>query len=155
MAEIRITQAQLDDIKQELTQLRTVETDKVIEKINEAKSFGDLSENSEYDAARDEQAKLAARINELENIVSNAVVIDESTLNSDIIDIGRKVKVFDETYNEELTIEIVSTEADPFNNKISDKSPIGKALLGSKEGDVLDIETPGGNVRMHVVEILK
>lgn len=154
--EFLFTQAAIDDLKAQLVELRTTKRQEVAEKIKEAKSFGDLSENSEYDEAKSEQAKLEAHIAELEYTLQHAKLIDESTLATDSVHIGSFVKVYDPEFNEEVKYQIVGfTQADPIENKISDESPIGKALLGHKAGDVVDVETPGGVVRLEIREIVK
>ena len=130
--------------------------DEVAEKIKEAKSFGDLSENSEYDEAKSEQAKLEASIAELEYTLQHVKIIDESALGTDTVHIGSFVKVFDKEFNEEVKYQIVGfPQADPLENKLSDESPIGKGLLGHKVGDVVDIETPGGVISLEIREISK
>lgn len=154
--EFLLTQAAVDELKEELKVLRTTGRQEVAEKIKEAKSFGDLSENSEYDEAKSEQAKLEAKITELEYTLQHVKIIDESTLATDTVHIGSFVKVFDFDFNEEVKYQIVGfTQADPIENKISDESPIGKALLGHKAGDVVDIETPGGMIKLEIREISK
>ena len=117
-----------------------------------ARSFGDLSENSEYDEARNEQAKVEARIKELDELIEHAVVIDESEIDDSVVSIGSTVKVIED--GEEIEYSIVgSNEADPFENKISDLSPIGKALLGAHEGKEVVIETPAGEVNIKVLSV--
>ena len=117
-----------------------------------ARSFGDLSENSEYDEARNEQGKVEARIKELDELIEHAVVIDESEIDDSVVSIGSTVKVIED--GEEIEYSIVgSNEADPFENKISDLSPIGKALLGAHEGKEVVIETPAGEVNIKVLSV--
>lgn len=146
----------IEQYKEELKELRTTGRNDIAEKIKEAKSFGDLSENSEYDEAKSDQAKLEARILELEYIVSHATVLDESTISTETVHTGLSVKVFDRTYGEEDTYHLVgSPQADPLANKISDESPVGKALLGHKVGDVVLIEIPDGNDEIEILEIFK
>ena len=154
--EFLLTQAAVDELKEELKVLRTTGRQEVAEKIKEAKSFGDLSENSEYDEAKSEQAKLEAKITELEYTLQHVKIIDESTLATDTIHIGSFVKVYDPEFNEEVKYQIVGfTQADPIENKISDESPIGKALLGKRVGDEFFVETPGGDVKIKIVNISK
>lgn len=154
--EFLLTQSAVDEIKEQLKYLRTTRRNEVAEKIKEAKSFGDLSENSEYDEAKSEQGKLEAQITELEYTLQHVKIIDESVLGTDSVHMGSVVKVFDHSYNEEVMFQIVVfTQADPINNKISDESPIGKALLGHKVGDVVDVETPGGIIKLEIREISK
>lgn len=154
-AEIVLTQAELEQLKEELRYLRTTGRNDIAEKIKEAKSFGDLSENSEYDEAKNDQAKLEARIAELEYTLNNATVLDESNLSTETVRTGLAVKVFDKTYEEEVIYHIVGAHADPMNNKISDESPVGKELLGHKIGDVVIVETPGGNDTIEILDIFK
>lgn len=154
--EFLLTQSAVDELKEELKYLRTTRRNEVAEKIKEAKSFGDLSENSEYDEAKSDQAKLEARIAEIEYTLSHATVLDESTLSTESVHTGLSVKVFDRTYNEELVYHIVGApQANPMQNKVSDESPVGKALLGHKVGDVVVAETPAGNDEIEILEIFK
>ena len=154
--EFLLTQAAVDELKAELKTLRTTRRTEVAEKIKEAKSFGDLSENSEYDEAKSEQAKLEAQITELEYTLQHVQIIDESVLGTDSVHIGSYVKVFDVEFNEEVKYQIVGfPQADPMENKISDESPVGRGLLGHKVGDVVDIETPGGVIKLEIREISK
>ena len=154
--EFLLTQSAVDELKEELKYLRTTRRNEVAEKIKEAKSFGDLSENSEYDEAKSEQGKLEAQITELEYTLQHVKIIDESVLSSDTVHIGSFVTVYDHEYDEEVKYQIVAfTQADPISNKISDESPIGKALLGHKAGDVVDVETPGGMIKLEIKDISK
>ncbi len=146
----------IEQLKEELRELRTTGRNDIAEKIKEAKSFGDLSENSEYDEAKSDQAKLEARIAEIEYTLSHATVLDESTLSTESVHTGLSVKVLDRTYNEELIYHIVGApQANPMQNKVSDESPVGKALLGHKVGDVVIAETPAGNDEIEILEIFK
>ncbi len=154
--EFLLTQAAVDELKEKLVEMRTTRRHEVAEKIKEAKSFGDLSENSEYDEAKSEQAKLEASIAELEYTLQHVKIIDESTLGTDTVHIGSFVKVFDKEFNEEVKYQIVGfPQADPLENKLSDESPIGKGLLGHRVGDVVDVETPGGVITLEIREISK
>ncbi|MBR5497096.1 MAG: transcription elongation factor GreA [Clostridia bacterium] len=154
--EFLLTQAAVDELKEKLVEMRTTRRHEVAEKIKEAKSFGDLSENSEYDEAKSEQAKLEASIAELEYTLQHVKIIDESALGTDTVHIGSFVKVFDKEFNEEVKYQIVGfPQADPLENKLSDESPIGKGLLGHKVGDVVDVETPGGVITLEIREISK
>ena len=117
-----------------------------------ARSFGDLSENSEYDEARNEQAKVEARIKELDELIENAVIIDESKIDNSVVSIGSTVKVLQNGMEVEYSI-VGSNEADPFENKISDLSPIGKALIGSHEGKELVVEAPAGEIAIKVLAV--
>lgn len=154
--QILLTDEGLKKLEEELEYLKTQKRKEVAEKIKHARGFGDLSENSEYDEAKDEQAKVELRIVELEKMLKNAKVIDDSEISSDIVSVGTKLKIYDYEYEEELEYSIVgSTEADPASGKISDESPIGKALLGKKTGDEVDVETPGGVIKVKILEIGK
>ena len=117
-----------------------------------ARSFGDLSENSEYDEARNEQAKVEARIKELDELIENAVIIDESKIDDSVVSIGSTVKVLQNGMEIEYSI-VGSNEADPFENKISDLSPIGKALIGAHEGKELVVEAPVGEITLKVLAV--
>ncbi|MEG0229990.1 MAG: transcription elongation factor GreA, partial [Oscillospiraceae bacterium] len=119
-------------------------------------SFGDLSENSEYDSAKNEQAIIEARIIHVDKMLSNAVILDEASLTTDVIHVGSKVKVLDVEYNEMENYSIVSsTEANPSIGRISDESPIGKALINKKVGDLIEVEVPAGKISLKIVEISK
>ena len=134
--------------------LTKVKRDEVKRAIAEARSFGDLSENSEYDEAKTEQAKVESRIAELEEMLKNIVVASE--IHTDIVGVGSKVRVYNEKWEEEIEYSIVgSTEADPLHNKISDLSPIGSAILGRKVGETVVVETPMGHVNVKILEISK
>lgn len=143
-------------LEQELEYLKVSGRKDIAEKIKIARGFGDLSENAEYDAAKDAQAAMEKRIGELEEMIKNAQVVDVDAVSTDVVSILSKVKVYDEDMEEEETYIIVgTTEADPDKNKISDESPIGTALLGKKKGDVVTVETPGGSFELKILEISK
>ena len=138
----------------ELHELKVVKRQEVAQKIKEAREQGDLSENAEYDAAKDEQRDIEARIEELEKILKNAEVVVEDEVDLDKINIGCKVKILDLEYNEELEYKIVgSTEANSLKGKISNESPVGKALIGAREDDVVSVETQVGVLQYKVLEI--
>ena len=152
--EYRISAERLEELQQELTYLKTVREKEVAEQIKEARSFGDLSENSEYDEAKNEQGKLYSRMAELEEILSNYTIIDDSEKSADMIHVGTTVVVKDLEFDEEETYEIVgSQEADPMNGRISEESPFGKALLGRKTGEEVIVEAPAGNLHYQIVKI--
>ena len=154
--EIIVTEEVLKKLEDELHYLKTVKRKEVVEAIRVALGFGDLSENSEYDEAKDEQAKTEARIEELEETLKNVKLVTESDVKTEKVNVGNKVKVFNEKYNEECEYIIVgSTEADPIKNKISDQSPIGLALVGLKVGQTAKVETPRGAMKLKVLEITK
>jgi len=139
---------------EELDYLKNVKRVEVKEQIAIARSFGDLSENSEYDEAKNEQAKTESRIQELEELLKNVVIVTEEDLNSGIVNLGTVVRVYDEEFDEEIEYSIVGTnEVDPLANKISDQSPIGRALLGKKAEDVAEVETPGGVIKLKILEV--
>ena len=151
-----LTQEGLSNLKNELENLKTVRRKEVAEKIKVALSFGDLSENSEYDEAKNEQAIMESRIFEIEAMLKNVKVIDEDELSTDRIHVGSKIKVQDVSFNETLDYRIVdSSEADPREGRISDESPVGAALLGHKKGQTVVVKTPGGDVKYKILEIYK
>ena len=138
----------------ELNYLKTVRREEIKEAIAVAKGFGDLSENAEYDEARNDQAKTEARIKELEDLIENAVIVDETKLDTSVVSLGSVVTVYDVEEDEEIKYSIVgSNEANPMEHKISDQSPIGKALMGAKTGDTVVVEVPYGTVHMEVKEV--
>ena len=149
-----VTEEGLQKLKDELEHLKVVKRKEVAEALKQAKAFGDLSENSEYDEAKNEQAEVERHIAEIEDILENIEII-KSTGKKSSVQVGSTVKVYDVEFDEEVTYTIVgSTESDPLENKISDESPIGKALLGAKPEDEVQAETPGGTLKMKVLEIL-
>ena len=151
---ITVTKEGKIKLEEELSYLKNVRRKEVTEAIRIALGFGDLSENSEYDEAKTEQAKVESRIVELEEMLKNIVVVSEIT--TDVVSVGSKVRVYNQKWDEELTYSIVgSTEASPLLNKISDLSPIGKALLGRRVGETANVETPAGHVTIKVLEISK
>jgi transcription elongation factor GreA len=153
---IVITDEGLKKMTEELEYLKNVKRKEVIEAISKARSFGDLSENSEYDEAREEQGRVEAQIKHLEDILKNARVISDSDISTDVVNVGTKVKVLDIEFDEEIEYTIVgSTEADPINRKLSDQSPIGTALIGAKVGEEVVAETPSGELRFRILEITK
>jgi transcription elongation factor GreA len=143
-------------MEDELEYLRTVKRKEISEKIRFALSFGDLSENSEYDEAKNEQAFVEGRIVQLENMLKNVTIVDESEIPSDVVSVGCIVKVKDCDLNEEVEYSIVgSAEADPVNNKISSESPVGKSLLGKKVGDTVEVQVPDGVSKYNIISIRK
>lgn len=154
--QIMLTDEGLLKLENELEMLKTQKRQEVAEKIKVARGFGDLSENSEYDAAKEEQAQVEARIVQLENMLKNAKIIDQDDIDVNKVSIGTRVKVYDEEFDEELEYSIVgSTEADPDMFKISDESPVGKALIGRNIGETVDVETPGGVFKIKILSINK
>ncbi|WP_026487021.1 transcription elongation factor GreA [Caldanaerobius polysaccharolyticus] len=149
-----LTYEGLKKLEEELEYLKTVKRQEVAERIKQARAFGDLSENSEYDEAKNEQAFVEGRIATLEAMLRNAKVIDEDDITLDKVSIGSTVKVYDEDLGEEVEYTIVgSAEADPSQMKISDESPVGKALLGHSVGEVVNVEVPDGIIKMKILEI--
>ena len=149
-----LTDEGLKTYEEELEYLKTVKRKEVAEKIKVALSFGDLSENSEYDEAKNDQAILEARISQIEDILKNAKIIDESELNNELIHIGSLVKLRDCEFDEEVEYQLIgSNEANPFEGKLSDESPVGSALLGHRVGDTVEVDTPDGTIKFVVLEI--
>ena len=152
--EYRLSAERLEELKEELTYLKTVREKEVAELIKEARSFGDLSENSEYDEAKNEQGKLYSRIAELDEILSNYTIINDQEENKDIVHVGNTVVVLDLEFDERMSYQIVgSQEADPMNSRISEESPFGRALLGCRAGEEVVVDAPAGSVRYKLVEI--
>ncbi len=146
----------LKKLQEELEYLKTTKRKEVAEAIKVARAFGDLSENSEYDEAKNEQGLVEARIAEIESMLKNVKVIDESNIKTDSVDVGNRVKVKDVTFDEEVEYTIVgSSESNPVEFKISDESPIGRALIGASLGETVKAETPGGEIVMTILEISK
>ncbi len=144
------------ELTDELTYLKTVRREEIKEQIAIARGFGDLSENAEYDEARNEQAKTEARIKELEDLVENAVVVDESKIDTSIVSLGSVVKIYDVEFDEEIQYSIVgSNEANPIEGKISDQSPIGKALMGKRAGETILVDIPSGSVHMKILDVTR
>ena len=153
---VKLTAEEHEKLKAELEDLKVNGRSEIAAKIQEARGYGDLSENSEYDAAKEAQAAMEKRIIELNNIINNAVVITGDETPSDVVSITAKVLVHDCEFDEDEEFTIVgSTESDPLSNKISDESPIGMALLGKKIGDTVTVETPGGTVQYKILDIQK
>lgn len=149
-----LTYEGLRKYEDELHDLKVVKRKEVAQKIKEAREQGDLSENAEYDAAKDEQRDIEARIEELEKLLKNAEVVDEDEVDLERISIGCKVKILDVEFDEELEYKIVgSTEANSLKGKISNESPVGSALIGHKVGELVDVETQVGVIQYKVLEI--
>ena len=152
--EVILTQEGFDKLEKELNYLRTEKRAEIAERIKVALGFGDLSENSEYDEAKNAQAENEAKIAEYENKVRHAKIIDAKDIDTETVQIGNTVKVLDIEFNEEVEYTIVgSAEADPYEGKISNESPVGKALIGAHTGDVVDVEMPMGIMKYKVLEI--
>ena len=154
--EVLLTQEGYDNLEKELEYLKTEKRTEISERIKVALGFGDLSENSEYDEAKNAQASNEIKIAELENKLRYAKIIDESEIDTKTVQVGNKVKILDLEYNEEMEYTIVgSTEVDLSQNKISNESPIGSALLGAKKNEIVEAQTPGGVVKYKVLAIKK
>ena len=154
--EYRISAERLEELKQELTYLKTVREKEVAEQIKEARSFGDLSENSEYDEAKTEQGKLYSKIAEIKDLIENAEVVErsEEDFPKDVVTLGSMVRVKDLEEDSEDTYEIVgSQEANPTLGRISDDSPVGKALTGHKAGEIIEIEAPVGVLKFEILSV--
>ncbi|KAF1683911.1 MULTISPECIES: transcription elongation factor GreA [unclassified Veillonella] len=156
MAEVKetlLTAEGLKKLEEELAYFKSVRRIEVAQRIKTAIEYGDISENSEYDDAKNEQAFIEGHIIELENKINTAKIIDEST-RKNVVSVGSKVKLLDEEYNEELEYVIVgSSEADPFNNRISNESPVGSAILGKKKGATVEVNTPDGVASFKILAI--
>ena len=154
--EIVLTEQGLEELQNELEHLKTVTRKEVSKKIKEARSFGDLSENAEYDEAKNEQAEVEARISEIEEMLKNVRIIEESEIVSDEVSPGCKVRILDIEENDELEYMIVSSaEADPSRMRLSYESPVGKALLHHKEGETVEVSTPEGEIPFKILEIIR
>ena len=151
-----LTSEGLEKLEQELEYLTTEKRQEVAAKIKQALAFGDLSENSEYDEAKIEQAQVEERIKALDNMLKNVQIIEEDGIDTKKVGRGSKVKVLDIEFDEEMEYTIVgSTEADPSQNKISDESPVGKALLGQKKNKIVEVTVPAGVIQLKILSIAK
>ena len=150
------TQDGYDALVEELNYLKNIRREEIKNDIAVARSFGDLSENAEYDEARNEQAKVEARIKDLEELIANAVIVDESKIDTSIVSVGSTVKVMDYDMDIEVEYTLVgSNEANPAENKISDQSPIGRAMIGTRAGQEISVLTPGGEIKMKILEVAR
>lgn len=146
----------LKNLENELQELKVVKRKEVAEKIKEAREQGDLSENAEYDAAKDEQRDIETRIEEIEKILKNAEVVDEDAAKTGTASLGAVVTVYDEEFEEEVDFKLVgSTEAKSLENKISNESPLGRALIGKKAGDKVEVEAPSGILRYNILKVAR
>ncbi len=151
---IIMTQEGFDELKRELMELKTVKRKDISEKIKVARGFGDLSENSEYDEAKNEQAIVEARIQLLEEQLKNVEIVDKGKLPRDIVVVGSRVRILDLDFNEELEYLIVSSvESNATMNTITDESPVGRALMGCRVGDVVEVQAPAGSFQLKILEI--
>ncbi len=156
MAEVRLTAEGIAKYEEHLEYLKTTRRMEIAEQIKIARSFGDLSENAEYDAAKNEQAKNEYDIIQLENMLRNAIIIDEDALDTETVNVGALVKLHNEDDGFDCEYHIVgSAESDPLNGRISNESPVGKAILGHRTGEIVDVQTPGGVMHWRILEIKK
>lgn len=152
--QVKLTEDGLKQLEEELEYLKTKKRKEVSEKIKVALGFGDLSENSEYDEAKNEQAQVEARIVSVENMLKNAIVIDESERDTSKVEPGATVTIHDIEFDEDITYKIVgSTEADPDEGRLSDESPLGKSLMGKAEGEMIDVDAPAGVIQYKILKI--
>ena len=141
-------------LEEELAELKGVKRKEIADEIRTARGFGDLSENAEYDEAKNAQARMETRVRQIEEMLRDCIVVDESSRPADTVNVGRAVRVFDMEYEEEDVYTVVgSTEADPSKLFVSSESPIGSALIGKHVGDIADVQTPGGIIKLKVLEI--
>lgn len=154
--EVFLTANGLQKLEEELDELKTVKRREVADRIKQALAFGDISENSEYDQAKNDQAQLEERIAKVEDMLRNAILIDENEIQTDIVGIGSKVLIHDKEYDEDMELVIVgSAEADPTEGMISNESPVGSSLLGHKVGDVIDVSVPDGVIQYEIKNITR
>lgn len=154
MAEIYITKEGKKEKEERLEYLKNVRRPEVLEKLKVAREYGDLSENSEYDAARNEQGRVESEIQMIEETLRQAIIVDSNKTNKDVVHVGSTVKVLDLEFNEEMVYKIVGTiESDPDRGCISNESPIGKALMGKKKGETVEIKTPGGSFKVKITSV--
>ena len=154
MAEIYITKEGKKEKEERLEYLKHVRRPEVLEKLKVAREYGDLSENSEYDAARNEQGRVESEIQMIEETLRQAIIVDSNKINKDVVHVGSTVKVLDLEFNEEMVYKIVGTiESDPDRGYISNESPIGKALMGKKKGETVEIKTPGGSFKVKITSV--
>ena len=149
-----LTHKGVQELEEKLEYLKTVRRQEISEQIKEARAFGDISENAEYDEAKNEQAKIEGEIIQIEKMLRGATVVDEEAIDLDVVNVGSKVKVLDLEFDEEDEYWIVgSAEADVSTNKISNESPVGKTLIGTSVGQTVEVETPSGIVKFKVIDI--
>ena len=154
--EFLLTQEGYDNLEKELEKLKTETRYEIAERIKVALGFGDLSENSEYDEAKNAQAENESRIVELENMLRHAKIINDKEVDTEIVQVGNTVKIYDEEFKEEVEYMIVgSTEVNLAENKISNESPLGKALLGKRRGDIAEVNAPAGIIKYKILDITK
>jgi transcription elongation factor GreA len=151
-----VTEAGFKKLKDELDYLKNVKRREAAERVGEARSYGDLSENSEYDDAKNEQAKVEAQIAELEETIAHVKIVNHENINTNVANIGLTVKVLYIDDDDEVEYSLVgSREVDVLNNKISDQSPIGKAIMGTKAGDIIKVDIPNGSIQLKILDVRK
>lgn len=154
--DIILTKQGLDNLEEQLEYLKSVRREEIAEQIKVARAFGDISENAEYDEAKNEQARIEGEIMTIENMLRHAIVVNDDAIGTDSVTVGSKVKVLDIEYNEEMEYSLVgSAEASPMEMKISNESPVGTAIIGHKVGEVVEVEAPGGVIKLQILEIRK
>ena len=154
--EVLLTYEGLKKLEEELEYLKGEKRKEIADRIKQALAFGDISENSEYDEAKNEQAQNEVRIAQLESMLKNAIIIDEEEVDTKDVSLGARVKIIDVKSKDEYDYQIVgSAEADPTSNRISNESPVGSALLGHKAGDTVEVEVPGGKIKYMILDIYK
>lgn len=154
--EILLTREGLEKLERELELLKTVRRREVAERIKQALEFGDISENSEYDDAKNEQAFLEGKILQLEKMLRNAKVIDETEVKEGVVSLGSRVRLKDLEYGDEFEYVIVgSAEADPLNNRISNESPVGQAIMGKRQGTIVEVQAPDGVIKYEILEVTR
>jgi len=154
--DIILTKQGLDNLEEQLEYLKSVRREEIAEQIKVARAFGDISENAEYDEAKNEQARIEGEIMTIENMLRHAIVVNDDAIGTDSVTVGSKVKVLDLEYNEEMEYSLVgSAEASPMEMKISNESPVGTAIIGHKVGEVVEVEAPGGVIKLQILEIRK
>lgn len=154
--DVFLTPEGLKKLESELDHAKTVKRKEIAEKIKQALAFGDISENAEYDQAKNEQGQLEEKIAKLEDMLRNARIIDEDEITTDKVSVGSKVKVLDIEFDEEMEYTIVgSAEANPYGGRISNESPVGRALLGGKKDDIVDVTVPDGIIQFKILDIMR
>lgn len=154
--DIILTKQGLDNLEEQLEYLKSVRREEIAEQIKVARAFGDISENAEYDEAKNEQARIEGEIMTIENMLRHAIIVNDDAIGTDSVTVGSKVKVLDLEYNEEMEYSLVgSAEASPMEMKISNESPVGTAIIGHKVGEVVEVEAPGGVIKLQILEIRK
>lgn len=154
MADLFITAEGKAEIEERLKYLKNIKRPEVLEKLKVARDFGDLSENSEYDAAKKEQTIVESEINQIEETLRKATIVENGSVSNDVVSVGNIVKVYDMEFDEEVEYKVVGIiESNPDKNYVSNESPIGKALLGAKVGDEVTVKAPGGDIKLKILEI--